>query len=187
MFVCRYRELQAALQCESRLPIATSAAARDCTTAKQRSVLRIVRRRVERFHRPAPVGAPLLTQFLKIFFEAKSGVPDAAFVPAAWGASAVKRAACAPANDICIDRKRPFDGCFCNSKHKRRKSPPRRGTHAIACPRAVECVAFSMSTTTLRTRFLNAEDVFFLSAVVIENAVPTIRVGAEATPPLGSD
>jgi hypothetical protein len=44
-----------------------------------------------------------------------------------------------------------------------------------------------MSTTTLRTRFLNAEDVFFLCAVVIENAAPTIRVGAEATPPLGSD
>jgi hypothetical protein len=51
----------------------------------------------------------------------------------------------------------------------------------------VHGTAARTTATALRTRFLNAEDVFFLSAVVIENAVPTIRVGADAIPPLGSD
>jgi hypothetical protein len=37
--------------------------------------------------------------------------------------------------------------------------------------------------TILRTRFVNSEDVFFLSAVVIGNAVPAIRAGADATTP----
>jgi hypothetical protein len=132
------------------------------------------------FLRPSCTLLP--AEFSKFFFDAKSGVPDAAFVPAAQGASTVKRAARAPANDIFTCRKRPFHRHICNSEDERRKSPSRRGRRATARPRGAECVAFSMRTTALRTRFLDVEDVFFLCAVVIENAVPTIRVGAEATP-----
>jgi hypothetical protein len=50
-----------------------------------------------------------------------------------------------------------------------------------------EIAAPGILMTTLRTHFLNVEDVFFLRAVVIENAVPAIRAGAEATLPLGYD
>jgi hypothetical protein len=67
------------------------------------------------------------------------------------------------------------------------KIASRQGIRSPARPRAAEFVALLVRAIALHTRFLNAEDVFFLYAVVIDNAVPTIRVGAEATPPLGSD
>jgi hypothetical protein len=67
------------------------------------------------------------------------------------------------------------------------KIASRQGMRPPARPRAAEFLALLTCAIALRTRFLNAEDVFFLYAVVIDNAVPTIRVGAEATPPLGSD
>ena len=90
-------------------------------------------------------------------------------------------------NDVGGALKCPFDGHFRDSEQDR--------ASRCHCPEGIQSMAGAnrqgiaerMHATAFHTRFLNVEDVFFLSAVVIENAVPTIRVGAEATPPLGSD
>jgi hypothetical protein len=59
--------------------------------------------------------------------------------------------------------------------------------NAVTTLRVAEIIVERRRANARHTRFVNVEDVFFLCSVVIESAVPAIRVGAEATSPQGSD
>jgi hypothetical protein len=122
-----------------------------------------------------------LGEIRKFFLSGESRVPGAAFVPGVRGESAVKRAPCAPEYQWRAYWKWPFDRHICDSKICTRAPPPLGRMRAILQRREAESPARTTRATTLCSRFLNVEDVFFLPAVVIENAVPTIRVGADAT------
>jgi hypothetical protein len=103
------------------------------------------------------------------------------------GQSTVKRGRRARPHRSLTREKCRFDGDNYNSAASGFVMRPLVGTRAVLRWCGVQRGARERRAMILRTRFLNREDVFFLSAVVIENAVPTIRVGADATSPLGSD
>ena len=139
------------------------------------------------FDCPASVCTALPAIFAKFFLRPVSEVTSAAFRLAAQAQVLSSGGEGTPENDARTCLKSPFDRHFCDSEQDPSESMPLSGRRSISSRRESQGIAARTRATALHTRFLNVEDVFFLSAVVIENAVPTIRVGADTTPPLGSD
>jgi hypothetical protein len=135
-------------------------------------------------HRPEPVRTALPASFSKKNLRPDPASSGAAFVPAAPCASAVKRGRGVCRGDACTCKKCPIHRDILNPADGTRKPAAPLRPRASIRVRIAQGAALSMRTGAPHTRFVNADDVFFLCSVVIESAAPTIRVRADVSPTL---
>jgi hypothetical protein len=127
----------AAPQYESRLSVATSVAGAGRHDGRFANRLASIRADSSSRTRLRTASG----EILKFFFEAKSGVPDAAFVPAAQGTSTVKRGSMRTGKRHVQMQEMSILPTYLQFRRGAEKVAARRETHASACPRAAEFVA----------------------------------------------